>query len=101
MTELQLTARIMKAIRTRYPSVYVQRVSERFLSGIPDIRIILDGLSGDIEVKLPGKKTTGIQDKVLEWIACAGGACVVVTSVDEALDFIRELQITALQRRMQ
>lgn len=95
MNELQLTAKIKAMIRREFPGTYVQRVSERFLSGIPDLRVICFGLSGDIEVKLPGKgklsEPSPIQKKVLENISAAGGHCGVVKTVEEARAFMAVL----------
>src|SRR3990167_3048123 len=82
-------------IKREFPDAYIQRVSDRFLSGIPDLRVISYGLSGDIEVKLPNSKaskTSAIQDKILEYISAAGGAVAVVKSVDEARIFMIRLQ---------
>lgn len=92
MNEVQLTTKIRTMICRQFPDVYVQRVSDRFLSGIPDLRVICKGFSGDIEVKTFSKssRTTKIQDKVLERIAAAGGACCVVRSVDEARDWMKK-----------
>lgn len=93
--ELVLTAKIKVMIRREFPGTYVQRTSDRFLSGIPDLRVICFGLSGDIEVKLPGKgkqsEPSPIQKKVLEMISAAGGHWGVVKTVDEARDFMRSL----------
>ena len=63
-------------------------VSDKFLSGLPDLRVICFGLSGDLEIKLPGKgkqsEPSPIQKKVLEWISASGGYTGVAKSVDEA-----------------
>ena len=91
MNELILTAKIKVMIRKEFPGTYVQRVSDRFLSGIPDLRIVCFGLSADIEIKMPGCKTSPIQDIILQKISAAGGACAVVKSVEEARVFMHRL----------
>lgn len=95
MNELNLTRKIQLMIRREFPSTYVQRVSDRFLSGIPDLRVICFGLSGDIEIKLPGKGKNSdpspIQKKILERISAAGGHCGVVRSVNDAYLFMNRL----------
>lgn len=95
MNEIYLTRKIQKMIKKEFPSVYVQRTSDRFLSGIPDLRVICFGLSGDMEIKLPGKgklsDPSPIQKKVLENISAAGGHWGVVKTVDEAREFMRGL----------
>ena len=95
VNEIELTQKIKNMIKREFPDAYIQRVSDRFLSGIPDLRVISYGLSGDIEVKLPNSKaskTSAIQDKILEYISAAGGAVAVVKSVDEARIFMIRLQ---------
>lgn len=84
MNELVLTQKIKEMIRDEFPGTYVQRVSDRFLSGIPDLRVICFGLSGDLEVKIGKGKVAPIQYKVLERIQRAGGYVGIVRSVDEA-----------------
>ena len=97
MNEIQLTAKIKVMIRREFPGVYVQRVSDKFLSGLPDLRVICFGLSGDLEIKLPGKgkasRPSEIQEKVMEWITAAGGSCAVAQSVDEARLWMHRLYI--------
>lgn len=88
MNEIILTAKIKTMIQKEFPSTYVQRVSDRFLSGIPDLRIICFGLSGDLEIKIGKGKTSPIQEKILERITAAGGVCGTVRSVDEARLFM-------------
>lgn len=88
MNEIELTAKIKIMIRKEFPGTYVQRVSDKFLAGLPDLRVVCFGLSGDLEIKLPGKgkrsEPDPIQKKVMEWITAAGGTCGVAKSVDEA-----------------
>ena len=92
MNEITLTANIRKMLKREFPAMYVQRVSDKFLSGIPDLRVISYGLSGDIEVKIGRGKTSPIQNKILEYIAKAGGAWCVVYSVEDARVFALKLQ---------
>ena len=54
--ELKIMRRIQAMIEKEFPKAYCQRASDKFLSGIPDLRVISHGLSGDIEVKLRDKK---------------------------------------------
>lgn len=90
--EVPLTGRIRLMVKREFPEVYIQRVSDKFLAGLPDLRLIAYGFSGDLEVKTTHKrsKTSKIQDKVLEWIDQAGGARGVVRSVEEARLWVRK-----------
>lgn len=93
MNEINLTRKIQAMIEKEFPNVYCQRVSDRFLSGIPDLRLVVLGFSLDIEIKLPGKGKKSdpdpIQEKVMGWIRKAGGETKVARSVDEVRVFLR------------
>ena len=93
MNEIVLTAKIKVMIRKEFPGVYVQRVSDRFLSGIPDLRIVCYGLSGDLEIKIGNGKVSPIQQKILDRISAAGGTCGVAKSVEEARLWMHRLYI--------
>lgn len=58
--------------------------------GLPDILGCYSGFFFGLEVKMPGKRhtLTKRQDVVLEKIRAAGGKAGVVTSVQEAFDFV-------------
>jgi hypothetical protein len=58
--------------------------------GIPDIIGCYQGVFFGLEVKLPGKEhtLTPIQSRTLNKIKHSGGKAAMVTSVDEALDFV-------------
>ncbi len=88
MNEIDLTRKIKKMIEAEFPMMYVQRVSDKFLAGLADLRLVCYGLSGDLEIKLPGKgkrsEPDPIQKKVLEWIEASGGFTGVAKSVEEA-----------------
>ena len=98
MNEIALTRNIRIMLKREFPAMYVQRVSDKFLSGLPDLRLISHGLSGDIEVKISSSqwnragRVSPIQAKILENIAKAGGAQAVVFSVEEARLFAVRLQ---------
>ena len=95
MDEIQLTAKMKIGIKRKYPMMYVQRVSDKFLSGLPDLRLICFGLSADLEVKLPGKgkksEPSEIQKKVMEWITASGGITGVAKTMEEAITFADRL----------
>lgn len=95
MNEIQLTRKIKIMIEKEFPGTYVQRVSDKFLCGIPDLRVVCYGLSGDLEIKLPGKgkksEPDPIQKKVLEWIEASGGYTGVAKTVEEARLWMQKL----------
>lgn len=88
--EIKLTRNIRAMILREFPEVYIQRVSDKFLSGLPDIRLLAYGFSADIEVKTmcKGSRVSAIQEKVHERIRKAGGVVCVVRSLPEARAFM-------------
>lgn len=92
MNEITLTANIRKMLKREFPKMYVQRVSDKFLSGLPDLRLISGGLSGDIEVKFGSGRVKPIQRKILDYISQAGGVWCVVYSIEGARLFAHELE---------
>lgn len=58
--------------------------------GLPDIIGVYQGFFFGLEVKLPGKEHTLTQRQAhaLKQIRDAGGKAKMVTSVDEAMDFV-------------
>ncbi len=92
MKESTIVARIMKAIRQRYPTAYVRKISDRFTRGIPDIVACVRGHAIFIEVKKPGGKLSAIQRKELREIDKAAGHACVAASVDDVMWFFNGLE---------
>jgi len=66
--------------------------------GIPD-RVGTCGPIGFwIELKVPGKKRTPIQEAIRRKILRAGGNVRTCTTLEEVQDFIQELRVMALDR---
>jgi cobalamin biosynthesis protein CobT len=96
MLEKAIRTKIIKRLRDDYPDSYW------FVSwggpsgqqtGLPDIMGCLKGRFVGIEVKRPGKESTLTvrQDATLRAIRRAGGASIMVTSVDQTLDFVKQI----------
>lgn len=98
MNEIQLTQRIRQMVKREFPWVYVQRVSDKFISGVPDLRLIAHGMSADLEVKTATGKTTRIQNWTMDKIREAGGAVGVVRSVEEARVWLTRFSKEARRR---
>jgi len=58
--------------------------------GVPDILGCYQGVLFGLEVKLPGKEhtLTPVQSRMLKKIRAAGGKARMVTTVDEAMQFV-------------
>ena len=75
-------------LKREYPNAWVYKTSDRWVSGIPDILICLEGGFFAIELKVGRNKATKLQDYVLNMIKRAGGSSGVCRSVDEVRDLI-------------
>lgn len=89
-TERSIT-RAIKAALDKEPSVWHLKYAGGFYgtAGIPDLIVCVRGKFVALEVKQPGNYPTQIQRHVSAKITSAGGLCVTVRSVDEALAVVR------------
>lgn len=90
MSEARLRTRIVKALNAYGGLWYVTHADGYTEVGIPDIVGCYHGTFVAFEVKLPGKQHTlkPWQARMLEKINHNGGKALMVTSVDEAMNFI-------------
>lgn len=90
MNEAALRSKIVKALST-YSGWWIVTHGDQFgTGGIPDIIGCVQGRFVGLEVKLPGKEhtLTPRQSHRLGQINKAGGKAAMVTSVDQAMDFV-------------
>lgn len=59
--------------------------------GTPDLLFAVRGMAVAFEVKLPGRRTTPEQDKMMKRMSANGWSCFVVYSFDEAIEIYRKL----------
>lgn len=81
MRESQIQNAIIQRLKKNYPRAYIVKISDRFVSGIPDILMILRGVPYFFEVKTPMGKLTNLQMYTLKKIQRAGGKVAVLRSV--------------------
>lgn len=89
-SEARLRSYIIKALSNYSGVWFVTHQTGAQEKGLPDIIGCYGGMFFGLEVKLPGKMhtLTKRQAYVLKKIKDAGGKATVVTSVDEALNFV-------------
>ena len=90
MSEATLRSRIIKALRAYSGEWFVTHQTGYQEKGLPDIIGCYSGMFYGLEVKLPGKEhtLTPKQSHVLGRIRGAGGKATMVTTVDDALNFV-------------
>lgn len=90
MTEARLRTAIVKMLQTHSGWWVVTHGGPYQESGLPDIIGCYRGIMFGLEVKLPGKEHTLTvkQSRTLAKIRQAGGKATMVTSVNDAMDFV-------------
>lgn len=90
MSEKQLRTKIVKALRGYSGFWFVTHATQYGTGGLPDIMGCYSGYFYGLEVKVPGKEhtLTERQSHTLTSIKRAGGKAMMVTSVDEAMNFV-------------
>lgn len=89
--EAKLSSRIMKKWREMGAFAYKVHGSEFQLAGVPDISGVAAGLSVWCETKMPGNKTSLVQDVRINQIRAAGGHVVVAYSVEDAVQMLEHV----------
>lgn len=89
MKEASLVRAIQKAVRQEHPRAFVVKLADRHTRGLPDLLIVLPGITLFVEVKVPGGTIRPIQRLVHDEIERAGGCVIVAYSVEEVLDQLR------------
>ena len=90
--ETRLQVRIVKALNA-LPQAFFQRTRLQGASGWPDITGSFRGLFVAFEVKLPGREgnVSPAQGRAMHRIRQSGGEACVVSSPEQALDFVERL----------
>lgn len=88
MSEATLQRKIRALLESRGARVYKQHGDIYSPPGIPDLLICYRGRFVAIEVKMPGKKPTEMQTRVMEEICAAGGIAFVADKLSQIEEFI-------------
>lgn len=91
MKESQLQTKVLTYIRKAlipHEDLFCWKASDKFIAGIPDIVGFYKGSPFAIELKIPGNKTTAIQDVTIMRMRRAGVPVAVCYSVEEVKEFI-------------
>jgi len=90
--ESKLSTKIMKKWREMGAFCYKVHGGEFQMNGIPDISGIFNGHSVWCETKMPGNKTSLIQDVRINQMRAAGAHVVVAYSVTDATDMLQHIR---------
>ena len=90
LSETNLKRKVIEFLKKNYPDAWVYKASDKWISGIPDLILCINGYFCAIELKVGRNKPTRIQEYVIEKIRSAGGLVAVCRSVDEVKAFLEK-----------
>lgn len=90
--ESKVSTSIMKKWRAMGVFCYKVHGGEFQMTGIPDISGVYQGLSVWCETKMPGNKTSLVQDVRINQLRAASAHVVVAYSVSEAVQMIEHIE---------
>jgi len=83
MRESEIQTQILKYLKKSYPKAYIVKLSDKWVSGLPDIMMISDSIAFFFEVKVPKGRPTKIQLYTIKKLLKAGAQASVVRSVND------------------
>lgn len=86
--ETAFKERVLKYLKT-IPNLYVRKINQVALRGMPDILICYKGHFIAIELKVGNNKADPLQEYDLEMVRVAGGTAFVLTP--ENFNYIKEI----------
>ncbi len=89
MTEKQIKQKTLAVFKKRWPNAFVVKLSDMWISGLPDILFIYRGVVVFIELKVPGQDARPLQRFILNKIKENMIPATVAHSADEAAEFVR------------
>lgn len=78
MKESNLQSRILKWLKDSYPDAYIVKLSDKWVSGLPDIMMIYDTVAYFFEVKTSTGKPTKLQLFTIKQLIKAGAQATIV-----------------------
>lgn len=90
--EAKVSTQIMKAWRKMGAWCFKVHGSEFQPAGIPDICGVYNGISVWCETKMPGNKTSQIQNYRINHIRAAGAFVVIAYSVSDAVQMLEHIE---------
>lgn len=97
MKESYLVNKIIKAVRAKYPTAYVRKLSDRFTRGLPDILIIMPtGVGRCLTILVEAKTETGRQSPIqvaeMEEIVKSNAWHLLARSVLDVMDCLAKFE---------
>jgi hypothetical protein len=83
MLEQDLKRRVIKTLKDEFPGCFIWKISDRWISGIPDILFIYKGVHIFFELKTDKGVVSKIQQYTIDKIMASGGYAYAVRSVEE------------------
>ena len=100
--EQHIVAAIQRAIRRRFgaQALVLKLAGTPLRRGEPDLLVVIGGRVAALEVKVPGRRPTKLQAHRLRAWSMAGALVGVATSVQEAMELVKNLAALANHESM-
>jgi hypothetical protein len=89
--ESKLSRKIIQACLARGAFAFKISAGPSMMAGLPDVIVCFEGRFVGLETKMPGNGASPIQLHTHDKIRSAGGTCIVVWSVAEAMVVLDDL----------
>lgn len=102
MSETKYKNRVLKILKKELPGAWIYKVSDRFVSGIPDIFILYRGQFAAIELKVGDNPVTRLQEHTLTRLAAAGAITKICrdSATEDGIAQIRSV-VAAIKARVE
>lgn len=101
MSELNLKVRVMRHLRENYPDAVMWKISDMYVSGIPDIVMVYKNKVLWIELKTEVGSLSKIQRYTLKKLRDNGARCFVVRSLTDLITILEYEYGKRVSRKVQ
>ena len=88
MLESTLKKKCLQYLKKQYPNAFIVKLSDQWISGLPDIWMVKCGYTYCFELKTDKGVVSPIQKATLEKLAKAGAFVRVIRSLEELKEFV-------------
>jgi hypothetical protein len=91
MTESKFKCRVVAYLKRELPGAWVYHPTDRWVSGIPDLLILYEGIFAAIELKVGKNQATKLQLIVLQRIGAAGGITAICRDMSDIKKMVQKI----------
>lgn len=85
LSESQIQSRFIKLLKNTHPDAWVVKLSDKWVSGIPDVLMVKDGVANFYEIKSDRGEVSKIQKETHKQLKEAGASVFIVRLIEGVL----------------